>query len=98
MSLLVLCTCLLLFLALGIAPFLKRSLHEAKLARAKRDQTEREQRNQERLDLIEFWFAAGKREGLKQESARHQQELFDLLVDGANLIVDAQSGRKKSGR
>ena len=74
---------------------MKRSLHEAKLARAKRDQTEREQRNQERLDLIEFWFAAGKREGLKQESARHQQELFDLLVDGANLIVDAQSGRKK---
>jgi len=24
-----------------------------------------EQKNQERLDLIEFWFAAGKRDGLK---------------------------------
>ena len=57
-----------------------------------------EQKNQERLDLIEFWFAAGKRDGLKQESARHQQELADLLIEGANMIVDAQSGRKKPGR
>jgi hypothetical protein len=85
---------ILALLIYGICDF-ARYLRQERESQELRDL---EQRNQERLDLIEFWFSAGKREGLKQEAARHQQELFDLLVEGANMIVDAQSGGKKPGR
>lgn len=62
--------------------------------RVEREREVLERRSRERLDQIDFYYHAGKREGRREEFARIQKAL-DLLVDGAREVVAAQSGGKR---